>query len=110
MNPSTKRILKNKYLRAKRTTPNYYVYVLECDDDTYYTGYSKDLAKRVIDHKLKKGARYTKKRECKLAYFETHQTKEEALNRERLIKDGGSVYKKILCRKFKMLMSQLKND
>lgn len=41
---------------------NYYVYVLECNDQTYYTGYTTDLAKRLQSHNQGKGAKYTRSR------------------------------------------------
>jgi putative endonuclease len=29
---------------------NYYIYILECSDDFYYTGVTNDLERRVIEH------------------------------------------------------------
>lgn len=33
-----------------------YVYILECRDSTYYTGYTTDVDKRLKTHNLGKGA------------------------------------------------------
>ena len=38
------------------------VYILECKDGTLYTGVSNDLERRVKQHNLGLGARYTKMR------------------------------------------------
>ena len=64
-----------------------YTYILECSDGTYYTGWTNDLEKRVKMHNAGKGAKYTKpRRPVVLAYYEAFQTKEEAMRREREIK------------------------
>lgn len=43
-----------------------YVYILECRDSTYYTGYTTDVDKRLETHNLGKGAKYTRsRRPCK---------------------------------------------
>lgn len=38
----------------------WFVYILECADGSYYTGITRDLARRVSEHKSGKGARYTR--------------------------------------------------
>ena len=40
----------------------HYVYVLECADDTYYTGYTTDVERRVAEHDAGEGAKYTRGR------------------------------------------------
>lgn len=65
----------------------FFVYILECSDNTYYTGYTNNLEKRILAHQNKKGAKYTKGRTpIKLVYYEVFQTKSEALSREYFIK------------------------
>ena len=39
-----------------------WVYVLECGDGSYYTGWTNDLAKRVRTHQVGKGGKYTRSR------------------------------------------------
>lgn len=64
-----------------------YTYILECSDHTYYTGWTNDLEKRIADHNSGKGAKYTKARlPVLLKYYETYETKEEAMKREYAIK------------------------
>ena len=39
-----------------------WVYVLECGDGSYYTGWTNDLAKRIKSHQSGKGGKYTRSR------------------------------------------------
>lgn len=64
-----------------------YTYILECNDGTYYTGWTNNLEKRLKDHNEGRGAKYTKARlPVSLIYYEEFQTKEEAMRREYAIK------------------------
>ncbi|MDG5789966.1 GIY-YIG nuclease family protein [Evansella sp. AB-P1] len=66
---------------------NHYVYVLQCQDTTYYTGYTTDIEKRMKAHKEGKGAKYTRGRgPFSIVHEETYSTKREALQREYFIK------------------------
>ncbi len=66
----------------------YFVYVVQCTDDTYYTGITTDLRRRIEEHNTSpKGARYTRTRHpVVLRYSEKHPNKSEALKREMTIK------------------------
>ena len=37
-----------------------YVYILECIDGSFYTGWTNDIVKRFAAHQEGKGAKYTK--------------------------------------------------
>lgn len=64
-----------------------YTYVVECKDGTFYTGWTNNLEKRIDDHNGGRGAKYTKaRRPVTLVYYETFETKEEAMRREYAIK------------------------
>ena len=64
-----------------------YTYIMRCNDGTYYTGWTNDIEKRVKTHNEGKGAKYTKtRRPVTLVYYESFQTKEEAMRREWEIK------------------------
>ena len=64
-----------------------YTYILRCRDGSLYTGWTNNLEKRLNFHNAEKGAKYTKARlPVELAYFETFQTKKEAMQREWEIK------------------------
>lgn len=39
-----------------------YVYILKCSDNSYYTGYTVDLKKRIKLHNDKKASKYTRTR------------------------------------------------
>ncbi|HZG73897.1 MAG TPA: GIY-YIG nuclease family protein [Chondromyces sp.] len=87
------------------TKDNYYFYVLECCDGSFYGGYTTDIARRVKQHNEGKGAKYTRGRTpVKLRHTETFHTKSEALKAEYafkrltrkqkeryLTKEGGTV-------------------
>lgn len=64
-----------------------YTYILKCRDGSLYTGWTTDLERRLKEHNSGKGAKYTKsRRPVILAYYETFDTKEEAMKREYAIK------------------------
>jgi putative endonuclease len=56
-------------------------------DGSFYTGYTKDVTERTKQHENGKGARYTKTHKPqKLAYVEQHDSRSNAMKRERAIK------------------------
>lgn len=64
-----------------------YTYIVKCKDDSLYTGYTTDIKNRINNHNSGKGAKYTKgRRPVELVYFETFESKSEALKREIAIK------------------------
>lgn len=64
-----------------------YTYILRCADGSLYTGWTNNLTKRVSVHQQGKGGKYTRTRlPVELIYFETFDTKEEAMRREYAIK------------------------
>lgn len=65
----------------------HYTYILECKDQTLYTGYTTDLERRLKVHNDGKGAKYTRiRRPVKLVYHEIFDNKSEALKREYALK------------------------
>ena len=64
-----------------------YVYILKCNDDSLYTGWTNNLERRIKAHSTGKGAKYTKARlPIELVYFEEFEDKIEAMKREYAIK------------------------
>ncbi len=64
-----------------------YTYILKCKDETYYTGWTNNLEKRLQAHNDGKGAKYTKyRRPVQLVYYESFDSKQEAMSREYAIK------------------------
>ncbi len=63
------------------------VYILECSDKSLYTGITNDLDRRLEEHRIGKGAKYTKHRSpLRVRYTEHQGTKSAALKREAAIK------------------------
>ena len=78
-----------------------YVYMLECKDGSFYTGYTTDLRARYEKHNSGSGAKYTRGRTpVKLVYFEIFETKSEALKREIKIKKMSRLRKERLVLNF----------
>ena len=64
-----------------------YTYILRCADGSYYTGWTTDPEKRLQAHNAGKGAKYTRSRlPVEIVHLEAFETKEEAMRRERQIK------------------------
>ena len=66
---------------------SHYVYVLECADGTYYTGYTTDVERRVAEHNAGEGAKYTRGRTpVEVVHTETFSDRSTAMQREHEIK------------------------
>ncbi len=65
-----------------------YVYIVECSDNSFYTGSTCNIEKRIREHNSgKAGAKYTRaRRPVKLVYVEACLTPSMALKREAEIK------------------------
>ncbi len=65
----------------------YFVYLLECEGGSIYTGITTDVARRFEEHKSRKGSHYTRaRRAIKVLYVEEHADRSSALKREAEIK------------------------
>jgi putative endonuclease len=65
----------------------YYVYIIQCEGNSLYTGYTKNLNSRIRLHKKGKAARYTKMHPPeKLVHVEEFKSISEAMRREKRIK------------------------
>lgn len=63
------------------------VYILECSDNSLYTGITNDLERRLKEHRTGRGAKYTKHRSpLRVRYAEYRNNKGAALTREAAIK------------------------
>lgn len=73
---------------------SFWVYMLRCADNSYYTGHTDNLEKRIAEHQAGEIEGYTHtRRPVKLVFSEEFPSREEALGRERQIK-GWSRKKK----------------
>lgn len=63
------------------------IYILKCNDNSLYTGWTNDITHRLKMHNEGKGAKYTRGRgPVELVYLEEFETKQEAMSREAKIK------------------------
>lgn len=80
----------------------HYAYMLRCNDNSIYSGYTNNLDERLEVHNSGKGAKYTRARlPVKLEYFEEFNDKKEALKREREFKKYSHYEKENIIDKFK---------
>ncbi len=76
----------------------YYVYILECSDDTYYTGITSNIEKRITEHqsgKHKDSYTYSR-RPIKLVFHAEFTNVELAIDTEKQIKKWSKVKKRAL--------------
>ena len=87
----------------------YHVYLLLCADGTYYTGYTKDLARRLKQHQSGSIPRsYTKsRRPVELVWAGEFETKEEARANEKKIKRWKPDRKEVLIREDQIQTAQI---
>lgn len=73
---------------ANEPSLNWHVYMVRCKDNSYYTGITTDLSRRLKEHNSsRKGAHYTRsRRPVQLVYFEKVPSRSIAARREYQIK------------------------
>jgi putative endonuclease len=65
----------------------YFVYILECEDGSLYTGITTDVKRRFREHEAGTGGHYTRaKRAKRIVHTERRRTRSAALKREAEIK------------------------
>ncbi len=65
----------------------FWVYIVECFDNTFYTGYTPDLENRIKLHNAGRGAKYTRdRRPVKLVYSKGYKYFKLAFLEEKRIK------------------------
>ena len=65
----------------------YYVYVIRNEANQFYTGYSENIEKRLVQHNTGL-SQSTKNHQWELVYYEAYMNKEYALKRERVLKQN----------------------
>ena len=79
---------------------SFWVYILRCADDSYYTGHTDNLEERMAKHKAGEIEGYTSMRlPVSLVFSEQFTTREEALACERQIKGWSRKKKEALMRR-----------
>jgi len=65
----------------------WFVYILECSDKSLYTGITTDVKRRFLEHRNKKGGKYTASHmPLRIVHQEKHTSRSAALKRESQIK------------------------
>ncbi len=79
---------------------SFWIYMLRCNDDSYYTGHTDNLEHRIAQHQS--GAIPTcytfKRRPVELAFVQEHASREEALAAEQQIKGWSRKKKEAMIR------------
>lgn len=76
---------------------SWWVYILHCKDNTFYTGITDDVERRLATHNAGKGAKYTRGRgPLAVVHREEFEDKSSALRREIAIKKLSRVEKEKL--------------
>ena len=74
-----------------------YMYILKCVDDSYYTGSTWNMEKRLAEHQQGLGARHTAKRlPVELVYCEVFDRVEDAFRREKQVQGWNRKKKEAL--------------
>ncbi|MBE7433252.1 MAG: GIY-YIG nuclease family protein [Anaerolineales bacterium] len=74
-----------------------WMYILQCADDSYYVGSTKNLKLRLEQHQEGKGARYTARRlPVKLVYSEEYERVTDAFNREKQVQNWSRAKREAL--------------
>ena len=79
---------------------DYFVYIVECADGTYYTGITTDVDRRILEHNYSfKSAKYTRsRRPVKLVYSKLVGNRSEAAKEECRIKKLSRSAKSLIIR------------
>jgi putative endonuclease len=87
----------------------YYVYVIQSKRDKhFYTGFTRDLKARVIDHNAGRVPSTKERSPFDLIYYEACLNEQDALAREKYLKSGmGKRYLKNRLRRFLSLTGQV---
>jgi putative endonuclease len=86
------------YKLRKKDKNHYWIYMLECKNNNYYTGYTIDVEKRYLLHLNGRGAKYTRiYKPIRIAQcWKLFDTKGQAMKIEAFIKQKPKAFKKNL--------------
>jgi len=78
---------------------NGYMYILKCSNGLYYTGSTKDLDKRIVQHFNGEGSNFTRKNTpIELVYYEEFERIDYAFQREKQVQKWSKKKKEALIR------------
>jgi len=75
---------------------NWYVYLLLCDEKTFYVGITTDVKNRLAVHKSKQSFFTKKFSQIRLVYCEKYLIEKEAVDREKQLKGWSHAKKQML--------------
>jgi len=79
---------------------NYFIYIMMSISSVVYIGVTNNLERRVFEHKKELVDGFTKKYKCKkLVYYELHSRVEDAIRREKQLKNWKREWKLNLIKK-----------
>lgn len=85
-----------------------FCYILECSDNSYYTGSTNDLVRRLRQHMDGEGSNHTRNRlPVKLEYFEEFERIDLAFYREKQIQGWTRKKKEALINKLPLQLNEL---
>ena len=77
--------------------PKAWVYILRCADNSYYTGHTTDLERRIEQHRVGEGSEWTKhRRPIELVFSQLMPSKDDAYRAEQQIKGWTRTKKEAL--------------
>jgi putative endonuclease len=89
---------------AAEDQPMYYVYILLSDKTGQcYLGWTTDLRRRLCEHNDGLSTATRNRGPYRLIYFEAYSHREEAMGRERVLKEHPNAYKLLKNRLFRSL-------
>ena len=87
---------------------DFFVYILKCNDDSYYIGHTDNIEKRISEHTLNEYPCYTSKRlPIELVFVQSFGSRDEAFIAERQLKKWSRQKKEALINKDWNLISLL---
>ena len=95
-------MIEQEHIFKGLPSSTWHVYIVYCKDNSYYTGITTDLSRRIDEHNSpKKGARYTRtRRPVELVYSEKAASRSIATRREMQIKKLTPIGKKQLIKTY----------
>ena len=86
-------------MKDKNNKEKYYLYILRSiKDNKLYTGCTKNLMKRLVEHNSGKSISLRRRRPLKLVYYEIFESRSEAMKREYYLKslEGGKLKQQLI--------------
>ena|SRR6187399_2721656 len=92
--------------------PSFWVYILHCENNSYYTGYTTDLEKRYAAHLNGSASKYTRsfKPTAIAQSWKIEGVKSRAMQVERLIKKLSRSEKEKIIQQPALLFSKIEDD